>query len=1212
MKQLCPTFLLVALFVVPWLGASAAVTPLDDGFVEEARERTGMSPCKGGSSIRKLANGDYVHIFYDNGTFRAPENAGVTIHYLIVGGGGGGGDCDGGGGGAGGVEFGTLEVPAGGMVDLVVGRGGVGDTDSGNKSFFQARYDPAIYFESNNLGGSSTTTKGDNGESSTLTLGGTVITAYGGGGGGSFEQAGVTVNARSGIGGNGKGANNNGDGGSGYANYGATTAATANAGGAGGDGCSTYIAGEYLTFAGGGGGGGRDTAYAGGAGGIGGGGAGSGNASGKNGQCGVKGTGGGGGGGCSKNAQSHMAGGCGGSGIVIIRYSGAELTPVVNGCIDRTVEGDIAIGEYAAASGVGAQVKTASAQGGNEIRQLSTGEFVHKFTESGTFTAPVDEPLVVDYLVIGGGGSGGGKYTSSGGGAGGVRFGQLTVPAGQSVAVTVGAGGVKGSGNGKNGGDSQLTINAVPVVVAHGGGGGAGWDAGTPGGSGGSSGGVYTIPVDFEEGTSGGYREFSVRSFHGYGVGGGGAGRMGGMDNVWASDSKHHGGNGGAGIKCAITGVDTWYAGGGAGTCCASNSNTPSYGGLGGSGIGGNGANSESKTPASDPVQNTGSGGGGGGYPNKEAAPDGSAPSSGADGVVIFRYRSCHVSTQWEIIGGLLMWTAKANANAGDTSAKLYYAKTAAGLDASDCPFVAGEFALTEEDPQVRFARFSLSELDRDATYYLKAVMSGAGGEITSAVASSTMPGYAAYSMGDGGTLTMIDAGSDIPDILHSFPLGDSSFTAPMTLAGQTVSIRYLAVGGGAAGRQGSAGNPSTAGAGGDGGSVEKGTMSDIAGGLTGSVHVGSGGQTASGYSATGGAGENSFLSLGSYNLLAAGGAATTAANRGGSGAGSAYSGYNGGAGVFDDITGEMLVYSGGGGGGSVNSGTIYPGGGAGGNGASNGRDATAGADGFGGGGGGGNNTYAHYAANGGSGCVYIRYAPQPYDTTIPFGELREVVVQEDGIVRLETYLYFLGDEATSATAVLLWGGEGEELTNEIVLDEGMIVTSASQDFYFDTLPFGTNLNFAVRFTNNDGGNVGKYSSTELHALAVPPLTLFEPVEPVVNATNLTVAFTGEVAVVGYGSTTIQVRYGPERDVLIHTNKPVYQISYEMYGDKGPYSFATMDIRCDKKGDKMPTVYYVYDLLETAGSTNRVLQSWTSEILKVKVYTPQGTTFGIR
>lgn len=1193
---------------MPISGAWAAATPLEDGFTKEAWERTAFSPCKGGSSIRKLEGGDYVHIFYDNGTFRAPADKSVTIHYLIVGGGGGGGDCDGGGGGAGGVEFGTLEVSAGGVVNLVVGRGGIGDITTGNelkRDFLQSLDDPSIYYSAYAIGGGSTTTKGDNGKNSTMTFETTVITAYGGGGGGSFEQAGATVNARSGVGGHGKGANNNGNGGSGYSDYLVTPEAATNAG-KGGDGCSSYIAGELRTFAGGGGGGGRDTGNAGGAGGIGGGGAGSGNASGENGQCGVKGTGGGGGGGCSKSKENHMAGGCGGSGIVIIRYSGAELTPVVNGCIDRTVEGDVAIGEYAAASGVGAQVKTASAQGGNEIRQLSTGEFVHKFTASGTFTAPVDEPLVVDYLVIGGGGSGGGKYTSSGGGAGGVRFGQLTVPAGQSVAVTVGAGGVKGSGNGKNGGDSQLTINAVPVVVAHGGGGGAGWDAGTLGGSGGSSGGVYTIPVDFEEGTSGGYREFSVRSFHGYGVGGGGAGRMGGMDNVWASDSKHHGGNGGAGIKCAITGVDTWYAGGGAGTCCASNSNTPSYGGLGGSGIGGNGANSESKTPASDPVQNTGSGGGGGGYPNKEAAPNGSEPSSGADGVVIFRYRSCHVSTQWEIIGGLLMWTAKANANAGDTSAKLYYAKTAAGLDASDCPFVAGEFALTEEDPQVRFARFSLSELDRDATYYLKAVMSGAGGEITSAVASSTMPGYAAYSMGDGGTLTMIDAGSGIPDILHSFPLGDSSFTAPMTLAGQTVSIRYLAVGGGAAGRQGSAGNPSTAGAGGDGGSVEKGTMSDIAGGLTGSVHVGFGGQTASGYSATGGAGENSFLSLGSYDLLAAGGAATTAANRGGSGAGSAYSGYNGGAGVLDDITGEMLVYSGGGGGGSVNSGTIYPGGGAGGNGASNGRDATAGADGFGGGGGGGNNTYAHYAANGGSGCVYIRYAPQPYDTTIPFGELRALELMDDGRVEVSIYLYLLGDEATSATVVFYWGGNENAATNEITLATDML-GGTFRSFELDSLPFGTNIVGCVRFTNNDGGNVGKYSSTEARSLAVPPLTLFEPSEPVIDNELATIAFTGMVEQVGFGLTTIKVYYGPTATALNYDQ----ECCSFGYGSTSEHPWFNLEpIDCKQKGAKMPTVFYRYELIEEAAG--RVIQAWTNEIEKVWIYSPPGTAFGIR
>ncbi len=1203
MKQLCPTVLLAASLVVPLSGAYAAATPLDDGYAAEAWERTGLSPCKGGSSIRKLAGGDYVHIFKDpTGTFRAPADHAVEISYLVIGAGGAGGDCDGGGGGAGGVKFGKLQVAAGGVVNITLGRGGY---SAKLGTLPDAVFETAFLIEGIATTDGNSTGNNSNGGNTFLNYNGSVITGVGGGYGGNHNLAGSTPDG-AGAGGHGNATvNDPAYGGAGYPNYTETAAPSGTTAGSGGDGCATYIAGELMTFAAGGGGGGRLSSHSGGKGGIGGGGDGAGYVSDGNkyinGHCALANSGSGGGGGCSNGGNNHTRGGSGGSGIVIIRYSGAGLTPVVNGCIDRTVEGEVTIGSYAPANGPGILVEEGAAQGG-EIHQLSNGEFVHRFTQSGTFTAPANTDIEVDYLVIGGGGAGGGGddgYYGGGGGAGGVCYGRVTIPRGTVASVTVGHGGAATSRSGNNGEDSVVSF-AGDEIRSFGGGGGGDVRGGANGAAGGSGGGPVGASKDYEQGTDGGYATSAKNA------GGGGAGRNGGVSYTDAGNRKHAG-NGGDGVGCAITGEANWYAGGGGGNWQSY------YGGLGGKGGGANGACYDTRgvnQSATVALANTGSGGGGGN--NWESNNKGYA-SSGADGVVILRYMAYHVSTGWEVLGGMLMWTATCNATPTTTIRQLYYAKSAAELDnlASLTP-LEGSLVEWVDAPGSYFVRWNLSDLDRSTTYYFKAVMGDGSETMESSIASSTMPGYAAYSMGDGGTLTMIDAGSGIPDILHSFPLGDSSFTAPMTLAGQTVSIRYLAVGGGAAGRQGSAGNPSTAGAGGDGGAVEKGTMSDIAGGLTGSVHVGFGGQTASGYSATGGAGDDSFLSLGSYDLSAAGGAATTAANRGGSGAGSAYSGYNGGAGVFDDITGEMLVYSGGGGGGSVNSGTIYPGGGAGGNGASNGRDATAGADGFGGGGGGGNNTYAHYAANGGSGCVYVRYSPQPYDTTRPFGELREVVVQEDGLVRLETYLYFLGDGATSATAVLLWGGEGEELMNEIALDENMVVTSASRVFYLDALPFGTNLNFAVRFTNNDGVNEGKYSSTQQHPLAVPPLTLFEPVEPVVNATNLTVAFTGEVAVVGYGSTTIQVRYGPERDMLIHTNKPVDQISYEMYGDEGPYSFATMDIRCDRKGDKMPTVYYVYDLLETAGSTNRVLRSWTSEILKVKVYTPQGTTFGIR
>ena len=1252
MKQLRPTFLLVALFVAPWLGASAAVTPLDDGFAEEAWERTAFSPCKGGDSIRKLEGGDYVHIFTSplfSGiaprTFSVLADKSVEITYLLVGGGGGGGGCCGGGGGGAQVVEGSVSLSPGDVLTVEVGRGGFPIKNAGYSKYLF----PNIYMVGQKLEAGTSSGSSSQGGTTRLILNGNtanpIASAIGGGGGAYHESQAPTIE-NAGSGGNGASHTYAPGGGSMWASGGAPVAG--DHAGNGADGCSTCIAGEIRYFGGGGGGGAGDNAKttSGGIGGIGGGG----NGTDWNhqfiGYPGEDGTGGGGGGG--PNAGGYIDGGKGGDGIVILRYSGEGLTPVVNGCIDRTVEGEVTIGSYASANGPGVLVKEGAAQGG-EIHQLSTGEFVHRFTQSGTFKAPAGESLTVDYLVVGGGGAGGGKYSSAGGGAGGVRYGRLMVPAGEAVTVTVGTGGVKGAGTGAKGGDSKLSLGAVAITTAHGGGGGTGWDGGSFGVSGGSGGGAYAAPVDFEEGTSGGYREVSVRGSHGYGVGGGGAGRMG-CQNVGAT-----GGAGGAGVKCAITGESIWYAGGGAG-CVRTASGNTAHGGLGGSGIGGNGA--EGSTPATNPKPNTGSGGGGGGCTWTESGA-GSGASSGADGVVILRYRAYHVSTQWEFLGGVLMWTAKANAAPEDTDAKLYYAKTAEELDdLGACAFVTGDFVSDPAEASVRLVRWNLSKLDREETYFLKAVVADSAGSIASAVVSSTMPGYSAYSVGDGGEVSFLGGGVGTPpEVLHKFTeVGAQPFFAPSTLVPLAqFSARILLVGGGGGGAQYSAGG---------GAGVFDGTV-PLVGGQTYSVTVGDGG-AGSVYKtkSNGDDGDNTVFAGGAtgamLEVLATGGGGApqtyfsghgggyvyrlndaeqasregVAGNSGGYGstrggssminASTAASNGNvskGGDGPSSDISGEVVYY--GGGGGSGRPGNSSGGGGAGGAGGGGTGGvkgntyyvATPGVDGLGGGGGGG--TYEQSAtfasgARGGSGIAYIRYAPQPYDTSVPFGEVRELELQADGLVRLETYLYLLGDEATSAKVVLLWGGEGEELTNEIVLDESMIVTSASRVFYLDRLPFGTNLNFTVRFTNNDGVNEGKYSSTQQHPLAVPPLTLFEPVEPVVSTTNLTVTFTGEVAVVGYGSTTIQVRYGPERDVLIHTNKPVYQISYEMYGDKGPYSFATMDIRCDKKGDKMPTVYYVYDLLETAGSTNRVLQSWTSEVRKAKIYTPQGTTFGIR
>ncbi len=625
MKRLASLIMVVSVA----MGSSAAfadATPLDDGFTEEEWERVPFAPCSGGSSVRRLkTSGDYVHIFNDiSGTFRAPADYSVTIHYLLVGGGGGGGSCDGGGGGGGGVEYGTLDIPAGGEMAVTVGNGGLGGILSSSQ--YKLLYDPAEVIEGSTLTGPSAGTAESGGNSSLIINGDTVAIAYGGGGGGCYEQAGVQVNERAGKGGSGNG-KNRGYGGSGYADYAVTPAPVTGEAGKGGDGCSTYIAGEEMCLAGGGGGGGRSATDLGGAGGLGGGGAGTGyNADGGiAGHCGKKNTGGGGGGGAAKDGTPYLAGGVGGRGVVIIRYSFHEVLPsMVNWCIDRTVEGDIIVGEFEPVDEEDISIADgAPAVGGDEVTKFYDFNYVHQFNKSGVFVAPPAEDIVVDYLVIGGGGGGGCQHSGGGGGAGGVRYGRFVLAAGAAVSVTVGHGGAATGSAAGNGEDSSIAVNEWSMV-AHGGGAGGQYlaRAGKPGGSGGGN---WGMSVDFEEGCCGGRSSNFAANNSGYLAGGGGAGRMG------HPDGSGVGGAGGEGIKCAITGLEKWYAGGGGAGLPAKASGT---GGAGGSGVGGSGCTKSAD--ATLPMANTGSGGGGGGRVWDVS----SGASAGADGVVIFRYYS--------------------------------------------------------------------------------------------------------------------------------------------------------------------------------------------------------------------------------------------------------------------------------------------------------------------------------------------------------------------------------------------------------------------------------------------------------------------------------------------------------------------------------------------------------------------------------------------
>lgn len=305
---------------------------------------------------------------------------------------------------------------------------------------------------------------------------------------------------------------------------------------------------------------------------------------------------------------------------------------------------NFAVGSTFSLYGIKAQVTpgTAKATGGT-ITYDQSGNVIHTFTSSGTFT-PTTAITGVEYLVIAGGGSGGQDNSgagSAGGGAGGYRssvlgelsggnsFAESTLScaSGVGLTVTVGAGGaaltVGSNANGNNGTDSVFGS-----ITATGGGGGArGRSAnatvGNNGGSGGgggpstisSTGGSGTANQGFAGGIGGTYSGSS------YGAGGGGgAGAIGG-----SSTSAGAGGVGGTGISSAVTGSYVARAGGGSGSTFGASNTAGSTGGGGTGGSSGTGAAGGTGTV------NTGSGGGG--------VYGGSAASgAGGSGIVIIRY----------------------------------------------------------------------------------------------------------------------------------------------------------------------------------------------------------------------------------------------------------------------------------------------------------------------------------------------------------------------------------------------------------------------------------------------------------------------------------------------------------------------------------------------------------------------------------------------
>lgn len=266
----------------------------------------------------------------------------------------------------------------------------------------------------------------------------------------------------------------------------------------------------------------------------------------------------------------------------------------------------------------------------------------HMFPFSSTFTPT--QSITADVLVIAGGGSGGYGNGGAGGGAGGYRTtldtSSLSLTA-SAYTVTVGAGGVCNYQNiGNPGSNSSFAGNSITTISSTGGGGGSSDYSASNGQSGGSGGGgmlastVTRAPGSGNaggytpvEGYAGGTNSFSSGNY--VGAGGGGAGGVGGnIVNIYHSGSGGIGRNTNSAWAYATgTGINGYYAGGGAGAAYPTGNYTHGEGGAGGGGIGQGPA-----VAGTNGKTNTGSGGGGGGG-NTQAY-----GGNGGSGIVIVRY----------------------------------------------------------------------------------------------------------------------------------------------------------------------------------------------------------------------------------------------------------------------------------------------------------------------------------------------------------------------------------------------------------------------------------------------------------------------------------------------------------------------------------------------------------------------------------------------
>ncbi|MDZ4372182.1 MAG: Ig-like domain-containing protein [Phenylobacterium sp.] len=592
----------------------------------------------GGAGVTYTLNSGYSGADSFTYTVSDPQGAtsnalvavnGVAFEYLVVGG-GGAGQAGGGGGGGGGVKQGQLALGNGAALTATVGAGGAAS--------------PAGNGAGSSLGSVSVSGGGKGGGSN------------GGSGGGGYQSsapgAGVAGEGHAG-GASVATYSSGGGGGAGGVGKSGTLPSSSGTAGAGGPGLTTRISGAPVEYAAGGGGGSFYSDYyavsvaAGAAGGP---------------STGVANRGGGGNGGGYTDESGPTAGSAGGSGIVILRYPGAQkatggtvtqvdghtihtfnssatLTATATNSAPTAVNDSVlALPDselifdprvndtdpnsdalYVVSVGTPSNGHAEVAFGGTRILYRPNASFTgtdsfsyavgdgQGLASSATVSVTVQQTGVYEILIVAGGGGGGnaGVAGGGGGGGGGVLRVQSALTTG-SYSVTVGSGGASET----NGGNSAFGAFGTALGGGKGGRGNAAWHA--DGGSGGGGGGqIATAGAGaLGQGQDGGRGSGGPH----YRAGGGGGAAQ-------AGHSGQYLGNGGEGFTSAITGTAVVYGSGGGGGGYSS----------AGAGAGGPGGGSGSDTGAGGGGTANRGGGGGGGAGS-------GAGGAGGSGVVVVRY----------------------------------------------------------------------------------------------------------------------------------------------------------------------------------------------------------------------------------------------------------------------------------------------------------------------------------------------------------------------------------------------------------------------------------------------------------------------------------------------------------------------------------------------------------------------------------------------